>query len=173
MSTAPIPDPPESGRWIDLGLDAVEPGLAGRVRLFRRLMATAAVFRGQIDALFAETGVTSQQAALLQLIEAQPAPPTLGQVALALRMTHQNAKQIALALQRKGFLDIVVDPADRRARRLQLTELHHRTWRQRNPDDFAHVGRWTADLSDAEVAQAVDLLDRLRESLQRHRGAAR
>jgi DNA-binding MarR family transcriptional regulator len=173
MSTDSAPPPPESGQWLDLGLEAVEPGLARRVRLFRRLMATAAVFRGQIDALFADAGVTSQQAALLQLIEAQPQPPTLGQVAQALRMTHQNAKQIALALQRKGFLDIVVDSADRRARRLQLTDLHHRTWRQRNSDDFAQVGRWTDDLSDAEVAQAVDLLDRLRRSLQRHRDAGR
>jgi DNA-binding MarR family transcriptional regulator len=137
MSTEPTPAPPESGQWLDLGLDAVEPGLAGRVRLFRRLMATAAVFRGQIDTLFAGAGVTSQQAALLQLIEAQPAPPTLGQVAQALRMTHQNAKQIALALQRKGFLDIVVDPADRRARRLQLTDLHQVP---------ASVRRWHASL---------------------------
>lgn len=166
MSTDPVPHPPETGHWLDLGLHDQAPAVVGRIRLFRQLMATAAVFRGRIDQLYAASGVTSQQAALLQLIEAQPQPPTLGFVAQALRMTHQNAKQIALALQRKGFLDIVVDPADRRARRLHLTAHHHQTWQQRNPDDFAHIGQWTAALSDDDVAQAVDLLRRLREALQ-------
>lgn len=163
----PEPGAAASSQWLDLGLDPIEPGMAQRVRLFRQLMATAAVFRAQIDALYADSGVTSQQAALLQYIEAQPQPPTLGGVAQALRMTHQNAKQIALALQRKGFLAIVVDAVDRRARRLVLTDLHHRTWRQRNPDDFGQVVRWTDALSDAEVATAVDLLARLRTSLRR------
>jgi DNA-binding MarR family transcriptional regulator len=82
-----------------------------------------------------------------------------------MRMTHQNVKQIALALQRKGFLEIETDAGDRRVRRLRLTEHHHRFWRQRNPTDFASVEAWTAGLSDAQAAQAVRLLARLRAHL--------
>ena len=79
MSTDPVPHPPETGHWLDLGLHDQAPAVVGRIRLFRQLMATAAVFRGRIDQLYAASGVTSQQAALLQLIEAQPQPPTTPQ----------------------------------------------------------------------------------------------
>jgi DNA-binding MarR family transcriptional regulator len=152
-------------RWLDLGLDDLTHGRAQRIRLLRSLLATASLLRGQLDRALAPSGITSQQAAMLQLIEAQPQPPAISFVAGAMRMTHQNVKQIALALQRKGFLEIETDAGDRRVRRLRLTEHHHRFWRQRNPTDFASVEAWTAGLSDAQAAQAVRLLARLRAHL--------
>jgi len=91
--------------------------------------------------------------------------PTISAVAQTLGMTHQNVKQIAAALERKGFLDIVVDTVDRRARRLQLTAHHHRFWKARNPSDFSSVEAWTSALTDAEVATVVRLLNRLKDQL--------
>jgi len=117
--------------------------------------------RAALDRELASSGITTQQAALLQCVQAQPEAPTVGAVALAMSMTHQNVKQIALALQRKGFLDIVVDEADRRARRLVLTNHHHRFWARRNPQDFNAVEGLTAELGDAEVRILVGLLARL------------
>lgn len=151
----------DPGQWLELGLDSLPPPLADRVRLFRTLCAAAGMLRGRLDRAMAATGITTQQAALLQFIEAQPGPPTIGAVATGLAMSHQNVKQIALALARKGFLTIEVDAADRRARRLTTTALHRSFWDQRNPDDFAQVQAWTAGLSSAEVAQAVQLLRQL------------
>ena len=148
--------------WLDLGLDALPSKRAQRVRLLRLMLATAAVLRGRLDRALAPAGITSQQAAMLQLIEAQDEGPTISFVAQALGMTHQNVKQIALSLQKKGFLEIAIDPTDRRARRLLLTEHHHRFWQQRNPSDFSSVEDWTAGLSDAEVAVAVRLLGKLK-----------
>jgi DNA-binding MarR family transcriptional regulator len=148
--------------WLDLGLDAMPAAQAQRVRLLRLVLATATVLRGQLDRALAPSGITSQQAAMLQLIEAQAQAPTISFVALALGMTHQNVKQIALSLQKKGFIEIVVDAADRRSRRLQLTAHHHRFWRARNAGDFVSVEAWTAGLSDAEVADTVQLLAKLK-----------
>jgi DNA-binding MarR family transcriptional regulator len=154
-------------QWLDQGLgDGLERRRADRVRLFRAVLGTAALLRGQVDRALAPSGITTQQAALLQCVEAQPAPPTMGQVAQAMSMTHQNVKQIALVLQRKGFLQIETDQADRRARRLVLTEHHHRFWRERNPADFDLVEQLTAALDDAEVRTLVALLARLREPLR-------
>jgi hypothetical protein len=84
----------------------------------------------------------------------------------ALDMSHQNVKQIALALERKGFLEIAVDAHDRRGRRLHLTEHHHRFWRQRNPMDFVECSL-TAGLSDKEVATTVKLLKQLTAAARR------
>jgi len=151
--------------WLDLGLDALPGRQAERVRLFRLLFATSTQLRNRLDRELAPSGVTSQQAAMLQMIEAQPQAPTLSEVARALGMTHQNAKQIALVLERKGFVEITVDTADRRARRLQLTAHHHRFWGQRNAADFTRVEAWTAALSDGEIRTVVRLLGKLRSNL--------
>ena len=147
--------------WLDLGLDELPVTLAQRVRLLRVVLASAAVLRARLDQALAPAGITSQQAGLLQFIQAQPQAPTISFVAKALDMSHQNVKQIALALERKGFLEIAVDAHDRRSRRLHLTEHHHRFWRQRNPMDFIEVEAWTAGLSDKEVATTVKLLKQL------------
>jgi DNA-binding MarR family transcriptional regulator len=161
-----ILDMSQDRQWLEVGLAGLAPDRAARVRLFRLLLVGAAALRGRLDRELAPSGLTSQQGALLQWIEAQAEPPTISAVAAGLRMTHQNVKQIALALERKGFVEIVVDPSDRRARRLVLTKQHRHFWRKRNPEDFAHVAAWTAALSDAEVARMTEMLSRLYRHLK-------
>lgn len=153
-------------QWLELGLEALPAARARRIQAFRLLAVTGAAMRGRLDRALAPSGVTTQQAAMLQLIESLPEPPTLSHVAAAMHMTHQNVKQIAAALERKGFLRIVPDAADRRARRLTLTAKHRRVWKQRNPADFANVEQWTMALDDGEVATLVGLLGRVYASLE-------
>lgn len=153
-------------QWLDADLQGVAPLEAERVRLFRTVIAAAAMLRARLDREMAATGITTQQALLLQFIETRSEPPTIGQVAAGLSMTHQNVKQIALALERKGFLVIEVDEADRRARRLVTTARHRRFWARRNPRDFGSVQAWTAGLSDADVAEGVRLMRKLIRGLR-------
>lgn len=152
-------------QWLDTALDGVDTPQANRVRAFRLLLHGGSRLRGLLDRVLAPSGVTAQQGALLSWIHAQPAPPTLTEVARGLGMTHQNVKQIVLALQRKGFLDLQVDTQDRRVRRLQLTARHHAFWQQRNPDDFAAVQTWLAAWTDDDVEQVLQLLLRLHRHL--------
>ncbi len=153
-------------QWLDLGLAGIDPARAARVRLFRLLVIDANLLRGLMERELAPHGVTVQQSAMLQWIESRPQPPTISEVAAGMGMTHQNVKQIALALQRKGFVEITVDEHDRRVRRLVLTAHHRRFWKRRNTDDFASVEAWTSALSDAEVAAASALLGRLYRHLR-------
>lgn len=148
-------------QWLDLSLGGLDAAQADRVRAFRLVLWEGARLRGLLDRALAPTGVTAQQGTLLSWIQAQAAPPTISAVADALAMTHQNVKQIALALQRKGFLEIQVDAQDRRSRRLVLTPLHDRFWRRRNPHDFTAVQDWMSAWTDAEVRQILRLLRRL------------
>jgi DNA-binding MarR family transcriptional regulator len=153
-------------QWLDLGLSGMDPARAARVRLFRLLVVDANALKGMLERELAPHGITVQQSAMLQWIEARPQPPTITEVAAGMGTTHQNVKQIALALERKGFLEVTVDEQDRRARRLVLTAHHRRFWKRRNPDDFASVEAWTSALSDAEVATANALLGRLYRHLR-------
>jgi len=156
-----------SRRRQTLLLGLPEPGTpeAQRVLLFRLLLANAHELRTRMDRRLAGSGLTTQQAMLLQMLQGQPEPPTLTQFAARLSMSHQNLKQIASALQRKGLVEIVVDDTDARVRRLRLTAEHHRLWQQRDPDDHADVVRWTAALGDSDVARLVKSLDRLHAGL--------
>lgn len=151
----------DSRQWLEQGLAELPTPTAQRVRVFRQVLAAAGLLRHRMDRALAGSGVTTQQAALLQFISAQPQPPTIGRVAGALGMTHQNVKQIALALQRKGLLEISIDAADRRARRLHATPAMQALWAQRDAGDFDRVRAWTAALNDAEAAQLAALLQRL------------
>lgn len=157
-------------QFLDLGLDTLPAARAQRVRLFRLILADAALLRGRMDGELAPSGITTRQAALLQFVETRSEPPRVSEVAAGMTMTHQNVKQIALALEKKGFLVIEQDPLDGRARRLRVTDTHRRFWAKRNPDDFASVEHWTAALSESEVDKLVSLLKRLHRSLSEPSG---
>lgn len=155
-----------SNEWLDLGLDGLPTATAQRIRLCRLTLANASLLRNRLDRELAPSGITSQQAAMLQFIEAQGAPPTISHVAEGMSMSHQNVTQIAKALEAKSFLTIEADRLDRRVRRLSLTAHHYRFWKQRNRTDFAEIERWTSELSDKEISAAVSVLTRLRLSLR-------
>lgn len=150
---------------IQLGLADPEAPDAQRVLLFRLLVANAHEVRTRMDRLLAESGLTTQQAMLLQVLQGQEEPPTLTQFAALLGMSHQNLKQIAAVLVRKGLVEIRPDPADARVRRLHLTARHRRLWKQRDPGDHAEVAGWSGALSDREVRATVKSLGTLYESL--------
>lgn len=152
-------------RAVHLGLP--DPGAddAQRVLLFRLVLATAHELRIRMDRLLAESGLTTQQAMVMQFLTAEPDPPTLTEFARQLAMSHQNLKQIASALERKGMLEMVPDASDGRVRRLKLTARFRRFWAQRDPDDHAEVVRWTAPLSTKDVRKMVSSLDTLHASL--------
>lgn len=95
-------------------------------------------------------------------LEGEASPPTITEVADRMAVTHQNVKQIALALERKGFLDILTDERDARVRRLRPARHLRNLWRRRDPGDFEAVVDWTAVLDDGEVDAGVAALLRLR-----------
>lgn len=157
---------------LNLGLDADRDAeQAERVLLFRLLLANGMELRTRMDRLLSDSGLTTQQAMVLQVLQGQAEPPTLKQLASSLAMSHQNLKQIAGVLERKGFVEIAPDEQDGRLRRLHLTRKHHQFWKHRNTDDHAEVERWTAALSNAEVRGLVRGLDKLHEALMQSRDA--
>jgi DNA-binding MarR family transcriptional regulator len=150
-----------------LGLSDEEAALLGsdratRIRTFRLILVLAQRLRTLMDKRLQPDGLTTQQAALITAVDAFGAP-SLSQVAAALSTTHQNAKQIATALERKGFMRITRDPTDRRVSRLATTSKSRAYWERRSPDDYDVVLEWFAGLSEAEAATLFELLLRVDE----------
>jgi DNA-binding MarR family transcriptional regulator len=147
------------GREADeLGADA-----ATRVRLFRLLVVFGQELRTRMDQELRPGGMTTQQAALTGVVEAI-GRPSLSQAAAELGTTHQNVKQVARALERKGHLEILPDPDDARVRRLAQTDRSRAYWRERGRADQERVLEWFSGLCEPEARTLYELLLRLRDS---------
>lgn len=138
-------------------------------RLFRLLLLLGARLQVRMDQRLAAVGLTTQQAAVLTVVEQAAAAPTLGDVARTLSCSHQNARQLADVLRRKGLLRIEVDPSDRRARRLHLTPGVRGLFGPRDAADHEEVARWMSALTEEEQSQACEWLARLLGSLEPER----
>jgi DNA-binding MarR family transcriptional regulator len=152
-----------------MGLSADEasrlgPDAAVRIRIFRLILAIAQRMRTVMDQRLRPDGLTTQQAALITIVDAC-GTPSLTQVARFMGTTHQNARQIADALERKGFLRIVADERDARVRRLHTTERSHAYWQRRSDADQQHVLTWFAEMADQDAAHLFELLMQLYGSL--------
>lgn len=137
---------------------------ADAVRCFRLIVFAGQRLNHLLDQRLRKAGLTTQQGVLLTIVRSL-GRPTLGEVALAMSTTHQNAKQIAAALERKGMLDIVPDKTDGRVKRLVATAAGKRGWQDRNAGDFAAIDEWFSALTRQEQGQLAKLLAMLVEPL--------
>jgi len=85
-------------------------------------------------------------------------PPSISELAESLSTTHQNIKQIALQLQKKGFIRIERDESDKRIWRLNVTEKNKAYWNSRAKEHEAIVRSFFASLTDAEIQTLSALL---------------
>ncbi len=95
-----------------------------RAEVFGTLFALAQQIDVRAEAELKSLGVTTKQWLFLALMEKglPGGSPTLSEAARIYGCSRQNAKQIALQLQARGFLRIKRDPDDARTLRLELTE---------------------------------------------------
>lgn len=96
--------------------------------------------------------VTSKQWFLLIAVnQFENTPPTLSQVAAFMGTSHQNAKQIALKLVKKGFLVIDKDLNDSRALRLRITPECEAYFKERDSIDTMFLVELFQNLNTEEV----------------------
>jgi DNA-binding MarR family transcriptional regulator len=150
-----------------------KPGevLSPAVTAFRLIITLAQELRGMMDARLQESGLTTQQAALLTVIEVKGNPPTMTEAARAMGMSHQNIKQLAVVLERKGFLNMVPDEHDARSKRMETTRKHRKFWARRDPHDHAVVAGWLAGLTSQEQEMLAQLLGKALASARSAREA--
>jgi len=99
------------------------------------------------DDAFRDLGVTHGQFSLLNALN-RPSPPGMGDVARLLAMDPTTLSANVKPLVRAGLLEIRIDAADRRARRLALTPAGHALLRRTLPiwkRTHARLDRLTAD----------------------------
>ena len=103
---------------VDAELDGARAAAFGRVFVLQQHLARLA------DAALEPLGLTSRQWLLLAVLtRAFPGrAPSLTEAAAVYGSSRQNVKQVALGLEAKGYLRLLADPTDARARRLHVTK---------------------------------------------------
>lgn len=135
------------------------------VQLFRVVLTLATHLRTRMDQRLAEIDLTTQQAGVLTFVSGSEEPPTLSQTARALGTSHQNARQVVAALERKGMIEVHPDPADGRVRRVAATWRVAEAFAERDLADHREVAEWFSPLTENERRVAVGMLTRVLEQL--------
>ncbi|ODT15228.1 MAG: MarR family transcriptional regulator [Kaistia sp. SCN 65-12] len=111
----------------------------------------------RFDEALKPVGLTSGQFSLLMSLN-RPEPPTIGSVAALLAMDRTTLTANLKPLERQGLLTVAVDPADRRSRRLALTDAGRATL-------ATAVPVWTRVHAEVEGPLGGGEADRLRAEL--------
>ncbi|TDW79539.1 DNA-binding MarR family transcriptional regulator [Kribbella pratensis] len=128
------------------------------IEAFRTTLALAARLRAAMDKRLRDDGLTTQQAALITVVEAAGSP-SLSDAATALSCSRQNLKQIASALQRKGLVELRADPDDARTTRIVTTRKSRAYWASRDTSDVDAVAGWFRALDAPALRTLVTTLN--------------
>ena len=85
------------------------------------LQRAARAIARRFDEALRPFGLTNGQYSLLMSLN-RPAPPRIGDVAPLLAMDRTTLTANLKPLERRGLVEVVVDPQDKRSRRLRLTD---------------------------------------------------
>lgn len=139
---------------------------AGGAAIGARLRRVSEWIDGDATRVYGALGIDFEQrwfGVLNQL--ARHGPASVGELALALRITHVSVSQTRQSLERAGIVASEADPADARRRRLSLTEDGARLVERLTP--LWRAFEEAAQELNAEAGDVAAALDRLDDALTR------
>jgi DNA-binding MarR family transcriptional regulator len=122
------------------------------VEAFERLLILSHQVEVSMDRLLRQDQLTAKQFQMIATIEKKfTSPPSIMDVAQEIGTSHQNIKQLALQLEKRGYLEILRDETDRRVLRLRLTEKNAEYWKSKAPEHLRFMMGLFTSLDDREL----------------------
>ncbi|MGJ0907576.1 MarR family transcriptional regulator [Clostridium botulinum] len=109
---------------------------------------------------------TKQWFFMLILMNFFKEPPTLSKLALEMGTSHQNAKQIAIKLEKKEFLVVNKDIKDKRVLRLTPTDKIREYVKLREDKDHFFIEKFFNVLTKEEVKSIYESFTKLLDNIQ-------
>jgi DNA-binding MarR family transcriptional regulator len=146
--------------------------LAARADIFGKVFVLVQHLTRLTDAALAPVDLTTAQWLLLAILTQgfDGERPTLTEAAERYGSSRQNVKQVALGLERRGFLRLVPDPDDGRATLLEVTD-RVRVFDEPEMQAPALLADATAGLTRDETLVLHDLMVRWLAGVMEHGGA--
>jgi DNA-binding MarR family transcriptional regulator len=113
-------------------------------------------------------GITTKQWLMLIVIASGfKHPPSIQEVADAMSTTHQNVKQIAASMERRGFMALERDAENKRIIRLKVTEKCHELFRMREENDAKAMLSLFENLTNDEVKALFNIIAKMEHRADR------
>lgn len=120
-----------------------------------------------LDRGFRSEGFTTKQLFMTLVIQQfGDVSPTINDLASVMGTSHQNVKQIALKLEKRGFVRIERDEEDRRSIRVILTETSESFWKERVEEGKGFLTELFDYCREEEIEGLFRGLKRLSEKVQ-------
>jgi DNA-binding MarR family transcriptional regulator len=115
-----------------------------------------------IDKEMGPDNITMNQWLMLVVINAGfRSPPSIQEVADAMSTTHQNVKQIAAGLERRGFMTLERDPGNKRIIRLKVTDRCLALFKSREESDVKAIYSMFDNLADDEMKALFNIIAKM------------
>lgn len=121
--------------------------------------------KAKSDRIFAGEMTLRQWLLILAVAQYKEDSPTLSRLADIMGSSHQNVKQLALKLEKEGFLNIRRDDNDLRATRLVLSEKSYAFWKRRQEEIRGYLEEFFKDLSEDEINLMYDYIGKLYDNV--------
>jgi len=119
-------------------------------------------WRYYIDKSLEPDGITTKQWLMIIIIAMGfKNPPSIQEVADAMSTTHQNVKQIATSMERRGFMTLERDSNNKRIIRLKVTDRCHTMFKKREEKDIKEIFRMFENLSDDEMKALFNIIAKI------------
>jgi DNA-binding MarR family transcriptional regulator len=121
-----------------------------------------------IDKDLEPDNITMKQWLMLIVIAAGfKSPPSIQEVAEAMSTTHQNVKQVAASMERRGFMTLERDPGNKRIIRLKITERCKELFQRRNAEDEKTIASMFDNLTDEEMKALFSIIAKMESRADR------
>lgn len=135
--------------------------------IFAHIFKVSNALQVVLDRGLSEDGLTAKQLFLMIVISSfGEASPTFKEAADKGGTSYQNVKQLALKLEKQGFVEILADPKDARARRLVMTEKASAYWSRRDSGDIASMTTLFSGFELGELKNFMDYLSRFEKGIE-------
>ena len=92
-------------------------------------------------------------------------PPTLRELSEVLGSSQQNVKQILLKLEKKGFVELMPDPADKRKQRIVLTESCKEFCEKNNGVSIMIMSKMFEGIPEQDLKTTINTITRIERNL--------
>lgn len=115
-----------------------------------------------VDRSMEPDNITMTQWLMLIVIAAGfRSPPSIQEVADAMSTTHQNVKQVAAGLERRGFMTLERDPGNKRIIRLRITDRCNELFQRRSAEDEKTIASMFDNLTDDEMKALFNIIAKI------------
>jgi len=134
--------------------------------IFGSLLFTANRMDTLLERELKEFDITSKQWMLSIIIDNLfNEAPTMKDVAKEMGSSHQNVKQVALKLEKKGLLKMTKDKKDARVTRLNMTDESYQFCAKTQPKGTAFVEEVFENITKDELTEARNVMNKIMGNL--------